>query len=462
VDDAPQTDDLDLAAVTTRDGLLALLRVVYLRADKPSLRILEARTRHHAVPLSKTVASELIRGTRFPRKAVMLTFLQACGVQGDRLEPWQRAWERIAVGEAGAARMARPPGQDPGPGPSGGSAPASAAGPGQESDEVTLLREENQELRRQLAGSGAGAAGPGQYRDDDPRGEEAGNPVASRRELGASLQALRLERGLTVEQVAGHLMCSAGKVSRMESGFRSGTPRDVRDLCSLYGVPEGPQRDHLMDLARESRRQGWWQAYAPQILVHFDAYLGLENGASSIRIYESTLVQGLLQTEDYARALLEVPLEPLHPERIEELVQVRLTRQRLLTRPDPPDFRMILDEATLRHAVGGPEVMRGQFEHLVKASRLPNVTLQVIPFAVGAYPAMGASFAILEFPGKTPGVVYTEDLQRSIYLERAVDLKRYQQVFDDLRARALDEEESRGLIAAMIREIGGSQSAGTP
>jgi transcriptional regulator with XRE-family HTH domain len=458
VDDAPRTDDFDLAAVTTRDGLLGLLQVVYLRADKPSLRILEARTRHRAVPLSKTVAAELLRGARFPRKGVMLAFLQACGVQEDRLEPWQRAWERIAVLEAGAARMARLPGQDSVSGPSGGSAPASATASGQASDEMRQLREENQELRRQLAASGSGAVGLQQYRDDEPRGEEAGNPVVSRRELGASLRALRLERGLAVEQVAGHLMCSAGKVSRMESGFRSGTLRDVRDLCSLYGVPDGAQRDHLMDLARQSRRQGWWQAYAQG---NFETYLGLEDGAASIRAYECGFVHGLLQTEDYARAVLEVMLEPGSPERIEELVQVRLTRQRVLTRPDPPDFWTILDEAILRRMVGGPEVMRDQFEHLVKASRLPNVTLQVMPFAAGAHFALGSSFSILEFPGKAPGAVHMEGLQGFIYLERAADLKRYRQVFDNLMARALGAEESRGLIAATIREIGSSRSAGT-
>jgi transcriptional regulator with XRE-family HTH domain len=462
VDDAPQTNDLDLAGVTTRDGFLALLRVVYLRADRPSLRILEARTRHHAVPLSKTVASELVRGARFPRKVVMLAFLQACGVQGDRLEPWQRAWERIAVQEAGAARVAGLPGQDPGPGPSGGSAPASAAGSGPD-DEMTQLREENRELRRRLAGSGSGAAALQQYRDDDSRGEEAGNPVVSRRELGASLRALRLERGLTVEQVAGHLLCSAGKVSRMESGFRSGTLRDVRDLCSLYGVPEGPRRDHLMDLARQSRRQGWWQAY-PQVPAGFEPYLGLEDGASSIRTYECAVVHGLLQTEDYARAVLavlEVLVESNYLERTEELVQVRLARQRrLLTRPDPPDFWVILDEAVLRRTVGGPEVMRGQFEHLVEASRSPNVTLQVIPFAAGAHSAPGSSFSILEFPGKAPGMVHLEGLQGFTYLERATHLRRYQQVFDDLSARALGEEESMGLITATIRETGGSRSAG--
>jgi transcriptional regulator with XRE-family HTH domain len=451
VDDGPQTDDLDLAVVIGRDALLGLLRTVYLRADRPSLRVLEARTRHGAVPLSKTVASELLKGERFPRKAVMLAFLQACGVQGDRLEPWRRAWERIAVLEAEAPRAVPSPGEDRGTGQMAGNVPAKAAGRDPAGDEVWLLREENQELRRQLAVSSSGGARLQSYRDEGSRGEETGNPVVSRRELGASLRALRLERGMTVEQVAGHLMCSTGKVSRMESGFRSGTLRDVRDLCSLYEVPEGPQRDHLMDLARESRQQGWWQAYAQG---NFETFLGLENGAASMREYECAVVPGLLQTEDYARALLGVLLDPYSPERLEEFVRVRLTRQRILTRPDPPDFWVILDEAVLRRGVGSLEVMRGQLGHLVEVSRLPNVTLQVIPFTAGAHSALGSSFVMLEFPGNVPGVVYTEGLEGFVYLERTADLKRYRYVFDRLRRLAPDEGESRGIIMSMMMEIG--------
>jgi transcriptional regulator with XRE-family HTH domain len=454
VDDAPQTDDLDLATVTTREGLLALLQTVYVRADKPSLRVLEARTRHDPVPLSKTVASELIRGRRFPRKAVMLAFLQACGVNGDRAEPWQRAWERVAVLQAETARLLRLPGQDPSSGPPGGNSPARPAGPGQTGEEMRRLREENQQLRRQLTASGSATAGRQQYVDAESHREQAGNPVVSRRELGASLHALRLEQGLTVEQVAGHLMCSAGKVSRMESGFRSGTLRDVRDLCSLYDVPEGPQRNHLMNLARESRRQGWWQAYAQG---HFETYLGLENGAASIREYECAVLPGLLQTEDYARAVLKAMLEPYAPERLEELVQVRLTRQRILTRPDPPDLWVILDEAALRRMVGGPEVMRGQLGHLIEASQSPSITIQVIPFAAGAHSAVaGSSFVILEFPGKAPGVVHTEGLEGFVYLERTADLNRYQQVFDQVRRLVPDAEESRRIIMKTMMEISGA------
>jgi transcriptional regulator with XRE-family HTH domain len=449
VDDAPQTDDLDLGAVTGRDGLLALLQTVYLRADRPSLRVLEARTRHGAVPLSKTVASELLRGERFPRKAVMLAFLQACGVPGERLEPWQRAWERIAVLEAEAARTAHLPGHGFGAGPLDGNLPAMTAGSGQVSDEVRQLREENQHLRRQLAEFGSGFAGMQPYRDDESRGEDAGNPVVSRRELGASLRALRLERGMTVEQVARHLMCSAGKVSRMESGFRSGTLRDVRDLCNLYGLPEGTQRDRLMELARESKRQGWW-AYAR---VPFEGYIGLENGAASMREYECANVPGLLQTEGYARADHQACAPPISPERIEEYVQVRLTRQRILTRPGPPDYWSIIDEAALRRSVGGPEVMRGQFGRLVEVSRLPNVTLQVIPFAAGAHSAAGSRFTILEFSGRAPEVVYTEGLFGWIYLERASELKQHHEVFESLRRLALGEDDSRNFIMTMMREI---------
>jgi transcriptional regulator with XRE-family HTH domain len=440
VDDAPQTDDLDLAAVTGREVLLTLLQTVYLRADRPSLRALEARTRHGAVPLSKTVAAELLKGQRFPRKAVMLAFLQACGVQDDHLGPWQRAWERIAVLEAEAARRAQLTG--PGAGPLSGSPPFMTAGAGQVSAEMRQLREENQELRQRLAASGPGTGSRQSYRDDQSRAGDAGSPAVSRRELGASLRALRLERGMTVEQVAGHLMCSAGKVSRMESGFRSGTVRDIRDLCILYDLPEGPQRDHLMELAHESKRQGWWEAY-PHVIA--GSYVGLEDGTASIRMYQCAVVPGLLQTEHYMRAIMQTHEAFSSYEIIgEEVVQVRLARQRMLTRPDPPGFWAIIDEAALRRLVGGTEVMRGQLEHLAEVSRLPNIRLQVIPFSAGAHTALGGSFTILEFTGQVPGVVYTESPFDMTRLEQASDLKRYQESFEDLRVSALGEEESHG------------------
>lgn len=269
----------------------------------------------------------------------MLAFLQACGLHDDRLEPWRRAWERIAVCEQGATPIeVNAAAPAPGTEPDNSRSSITADESSRLSDQVTELREENKKLRRQLAASSVGDARPSPA-DAQSTEREAASPAVRRRELGVLLHELRLEHGMTVEQVAEHLLCSPGKVSRMESGFRSGTVRDVRDLCGLYGVPER-QRDHLMLLARESKQQGWWQTYRQD---NFETYIGLENGAASMKVYESAIIPGLLQTEAYARAMHHAGVPAISPERIEELVEVRLIRQRILTRPDPPSCLWIID-----------------------------------------------------------------------------------------------------------------------
>jgi hypothetical protein len=235
----------------------------------------------------------------------------------------------------------------------------------------------------------------------------------------------------------------------MESGFRSGTVRDVRDLCSLYGVTEG-QRDHLMLLARESKQQGWWQSYDQE---GFGTYLGLENGASSLENFESSIILGLLQTESYARAMYNAPDSGFSPEKIEECIEIRMTRQRILTRTDPIYLWSIVDEAALRRPVGGREVMRSQLQHLIEISGLPNVTIQVIPFHSGAYLAMGDGFCILEFAEPMPPMVYSESLAGWLYMERPSEVKRYRIAFESLRVIALGQEESVRFISEIIHAI---------
>lgn len=179
---------------------------------------------------------------------------------------------------------------------------------------------------------------------------EVRSPTVRRRELGALLRALRNERGLTVEQVAERLLCSPSKVNRMETGQRGATLRDVRDLCAFYGVTDEAQVRRLMDLARGAKEHGWWKSYD---LGEFSTYAGLETGATSAKYYQSTVIPGLLQTADYARAMHEVVRPELDPERIEELVKVRLMRQELLRRDPPLAVSAILDEAALHREVGG-------------------------------------------------------------------------------------------------------------
>jgi transcriptional regulator with XRE-family HTH domain len=269
------------------------------------------------------------------------------------------------------------------------------------------------------------------------------SPTVRRRELGATLRALRNERGLTVDQVAAELLCSPSKVSRMETGQRGATLRDVRDLSELYGVTDEAQVARLMDLARGGKEQGWWQSYD----LEFSTYVGLEAEAVSTKYYHSTVIPGLLQTVDYARAIHEVVIPKLDQERIDELVQVRLMRQQILQRDPPLAVSAIFDEAALHRVVGGPSTMQAQLARLVKLSKFANVTIRVIPFTAGAHFAMDSTFRILEFESSVPDVVYVEGLVGFLYLDRGQDVARYNMVFEHLTEFALTPRESIELIA---------------
>jgi transcriptional regulator with XRE-family HTH domain len=271
---------------------------------------------------------------------------------------------------------------------------------------------------------------------------EVRSPTVRRRELGMLLRVLRTQRGLTVEQVAERLLCSSSKVSRMETGHRNATLRDVRDLCEIYGITEQAERDRLMMLAREARQQAWWQSYDLQ----YSTYAGLEAEATSISDFQSSVVPGLLQTPDYARAGHEASMPRLESEQIDRQIEAKVTRQQLLTKADPLSLSVVLDEAVLHRVTGGPKVMRAQLDRLTEAAHLPNVTIQVIPFTVGAHPALESNFNILELPA-TPGVVFVEGMVGSVYLERPEDLERYRRVFRELWSISLSPEETVDMIA---------------
>jgi transcriptional regulator with XRE-family HTH domain len=273
---------------------------------------------------------------------------------------------------------------------------------------------------------------------------EVRSPTVRRRELGALLRKLRTETGLTVEQAAGRLLFSMSKLSRMETGHGVATPRDIRDLCDLYGVTDEAERDRMTSLAREGKRVGWWQGYD---LDSFATYVGLEAEAAGISCYQSAIVPGLMQTPGYARAMHTANVPQIPAGRIEQLIEVRLTRQQLLVQEPPLRLEAILDEALLRRVVGGPVVMAAQLDHLAGLSGRPNVTIRVIPFGVGAHPAMNSTFNILEFAGPVAPVVYVEGLVGWIYVERPQDVNRYQQVFEHLRIVSLNPRESIELIA---------------
>jgi len=279
------------------------------------------------------------------------------------------------------------------------------------------------------------------------------SPTVRRRRLALELRRLREAARLTCEEVADHLECSASKISRVETGRVSVSPRDVRDMLELYGVAP-QQRESLVQLARDSRQKGWWHAYSDTMQPQFVTYVGLESAAAEIRIYEVSLIPELLQTEDYARAVIRSGMMNSPAEDVERRVALRMARQPAITRDDPPKVWAVLDEAALRRRVGGAGLMRLQLEHLLAQATLPNVAVQVIPFGGGAHPAMGRPFIILVFPERVDtDVVYLEDLTSALYLEDVADVDRYNVFFNHLRASALSFDDSSALIASVLKEM---------
>jgi transcriptional regulator with XRE-family HTH domain len=279
------------------------------------------------------------------------------------------------------------------------------------------------------------------------------SPTVRRRRLALELRRLREAARLTCEEVADHLECSASKISRVETGRVSVSPRDVRDMLDLYRVPAA-QREGLVQLARDSRQKGWWHAFSDTMQPQFATYVGLESAASEIRIYEVSLIPELLQTEDYARVVIRSGMMSSPSDDVERQVALRMARQPAITRDDPPKVWAVLDEAALRRQVGGPGLMRLQLEHLLAQAALPNVALQVIPFGGGAHPAMGRPFIILVFPERVDtDVVYLEDLTSALYLEDVTEVDRYNVFFNHLRATALSFEDSSALITSVLKEM---------
>ncbi|MFV2021831.1 helix-turn-helix domain-containing protein [Micromonospora sp. LOL_023] len=278
---------------------------------------------------------------------------------------------------------------------------------------------------------------------------ERRSPTVRRRRLGAELRRRRDAAGVTIDVVAERLECSASKVSRIETGHTSATPRDVRDMLEIYGVT-GVEADELVQIAREARQKGWWHPYST---VLTGAYVGFEAAARSVRAYEQQVVPGLLQTADYAQAMIRAARPDITDEEVDHRVHVRLRRQSLLTQEDPIDVWAVLDEAVLSRPVGGDAVMRAQLLRLVEAADMPNVTLQVLPFEVGSHAGMDGTFTILDFPEPSDAdVVYAENATGGLFLEKSEELRKYIFIFDHIRAAALPPEESVAMIAKRAKE----------
>jgi transcriptional regulator with XRE-family HTH domain len=258
-----------------------------------------------------------------------------------------------------------------------------------------------------------------------------------------------MEADMTIEQVAERLLCSPSKVSRMETGLRGTSQRDIRDLCAVYNVTDPAQRDRLAALAREGREQAWWQPY--DLPFPYATYIGLEAEAAVISDYDPGVVPGLLQTPDYARAIHEGSLPRLADPEIEARIQIRVNRQKILTRanPPPPAYRVVIDESVLHRVIGGPAVMHAQLEYLIEAGELPNLTIQVLSYNAGAHPALDSTFTLLDFETPVPPVVYVEGLVGYLYLERPQDARRYRTIFELLQAKALSPRESVDRMAEL-------------
>ena len=274
-----------------------------------------------------------------------------------------------------------------------------------------------------------------------------GSPTVRQRELGKRLRELRNQHGLSVEDVAEKLLCSATKVSRLETGSRRASLRDVRDLCSLYDLDDSTSAE-LMDLARGTREQGWWTQYED---LKLDPYLGLEQIATSITSFTTYYVPALLQTEEYTQEVIKAIAPRMEPGIHRQRVEVRMRRQQVLNGDNRPRYRVLLDEAVLHRRVGAAELMVAQLDKILEAERDAKVTIQVIPFDAGIHAAQDSNFVLLEFGegvDMSP-MVFIEGLTHNQYLESNTDIARYREAIDYLLDSALDSHESVQRVAKL-------------
>ncbi|MBM0202119.1 helix-turn-helix domain-containing protein [Micromonospora sp. NPDC051227] len=276
-------------------------------------------------------------------------------------------------------------------------------------------------------------------------------PTVLRMLLGAQLRRLRESSGVTREGAGWEIRSSESKISRMELGRVGFKERDVADLLTLYGVTEDHERDALLKLARDANSPGWWHRYGDVLPSWFQSYLGLEAAAALIRSYEVQFVPGLLQTQEYARAVVLLGHGAAGPGEIDRRVALRMQRQQLLQRQNPPQLWAVVDEAALRRPIGGAEVMRGQLTALIEATKSPHIRLQVIPFAAGGHAAAGGAFTILRFGDQElPDIVYIEQLTSAIYLDKRDDLDYYAVAMERLCVEAEPPERTAEILGRLL------------
>ncbi len=283
-----------------------------------------------------------------------------------------------------------------------------------------------------------------------------GGPTVLRILLGAHLRRLREKSGLSTEEAGYEIRGSHSKISRMELGRVGFKERDVADLLTLYGVDDPVERDSLLELAREANTPGWWHRYGDVLPGWFETYLGLEGAATLLRTFEVQFVPGLMQTEDYARAVVRLGYAEAEAsdDEVERRVRLRMTRQERFTEPSAPTLWAVLDEAVLRRPLGGREVMRDQIQHLIDMTSMPNVTLQIVPFGAVEQVAVGGPFTILRFsePGLSD-VVYMEQLTSALYLDKPTDVDIYMRTMNSLCIAATRPDDTVPFLKQIMDEI---------
>ncbi|HET9657456.1 MAG TPA: helix-turn-helix transcriptional regulator [Kineosporiaceae bacterium] len=269
-------------------------------------------------------------------------------------------------------------------------------------------------------------------------------PTVRRILVGAQLRRLREERGITRDDAGYVIRASGSKISRLELGRVSFKERDVADLLTYYGVEDPEQREALLELARDANTPGWWHDFDDVLPNWFQTYVGLEEAATMIRSYEVQFIPGLLQTEDYARAVIVAGRPELKADEVERRVGLRMERQRVLNRKNHPlQFWSVVDEAVLRRPIGGVKVMKGQLQRLLELADYGNVTLQIMPFRFGGHAAEGGAFSILRFPEPDlPDVVYVEQLAGALYLDKREHVDRYLETMNRLTVDSTPPEIS--------------------
>jgi transcriptional regulator with XRE-family HTH domain len=269
--------------------------------------------------------------------------------------------------------------------------------------------------------------------------------------LGAQLRRLREAKRISLEEAGNVIRASHSKISRLETGRVGFKDRDVADLLTFYGVTDEKEREALRALASRANSPGWWNDYSDVLPHWFAPYVGLEEAASQIRAYEVQFVPGLLQTDDYARAVTMLGYS--NPREINRRVSLRMARQAVLTRQDPPSLWVVLDEAVLRRPIGGPSAMRAQLKHLIEMSQRSNVTLQIVPFNAGGHAAAGGPFSVLRFAEfDVPDVVYLEQLTSAQYLDKQDVVDSYMAVMERLCIEAATPANSVKTLRSLLRD----------